>query len=174
MNLIDWSKEIHENAVAHGWWEQKRPIEESLALIHSEWSEALEAYRDDEPMVHVRDGKPEGIAVELIDGCIRILDFAAHEGIQLTDNCIEDSDNADLPVLVNGLHYNISSISNHISKVGVWLHDDAGVYIEPWLSSSVNEVFSWIRNRGHDPIAIMRQKHEYNKTRPYKHGGKRC
>lgn len=30
------SKEIHENAVAHGWWDEERGFPEVLALIHSE------------------------------------------------------------------------------------------------------------------------------------------
>lgn len=32
------AKEIHENAVAHGWWDEERGFPEVLALIHSEVS----------------------------------------------------------------------------------------------------------------------------------------
>ena len=31
------AKEIHENAVAHGWWDEERGFPEVLALIHSEY-----------------------------------------------------------------------------------------------------------------------------------------
>ena len=41
------AKEIHENAVAHGWWDEERGFPEVLALIHSEVSEAPEEYGTD-------------------------------------------------------------------------------------------------------------------------------
>lgn len=105
MKIDELAKEIHENAVAHGWWEDERPFGEIIALCHSELSEALEAYRNGEKMVWNHDGKPDGIAVEMLDCVIRIFDYLENENIPIED--------------------------------------------------------------------IMMLKHEYNKTRPYKHGGKK-
>lgn len=116
------AKEIHENAVAHGWWDEPRNLLEIAALCHSEISEAVEEYRAGRPLAYVIkfdgetvyyessmeswDGrKPEGIAVEMADCLIRILDWFGHEGLDVDE--------------------------------------------------------------------IVREKMEYNKTRPYKHG-KRC
>ncbi|MGI6182082.1 MAG: hypothetical protein ACOYIE_08400 [Agathobaculum sp.] len=43
------AKQIHENAVDHGWWDEELGFPEVLALIHSEVSEALEEYRSSLP-----------------------------------------------------------------------------------------------------------------------------
>lgn len=105
MDINRATKEIHENALAHGWWDEDRSTGEIIALCHSELSEALEAYRRGEPMVWIDGAKPEGIAVEMVDCIIRILDYLGKEGIDVEE--------------------------------------------------------------------VLRMKHEYNVTRPYRHGGKR-
>jgi NTP pyrophosphatase (non-canonical NTP hydrolase) len=98
------AKEIHDNALAHGWWDEPREFGTVLMLCTSELSEALEADRSGEPMVWDNNGKPDGVAVEMADCIIRILDWAEHMGV--------------------------------------------------------------------DMETIILAKHEYNKTRPYKHGKK--
>ena len=131
--LNELSKEIHQTAVEHGWWNPTPSFGEVIALCHSELSEGLEEHRADRPMVWRKcmtcdgdtpcmeagcgdweDGvceldclspKPEGIAVEMADCLIRILDWAGDEGV--------------------------------------------------------------------DMDAIVRDKMKYNKTRPFRHGGKK-
>lgn len=75
---------VHKTAVEHGWWDginrDNVPVPEKLCLIHSEISEALEQYRDNKPDIYDEEGKPEGIAVELADAIIRILDLAGFMG----------------------------------------------------------------------------------------------
>lgn len=104
--LNELAKEIHENAVNKGWWTDEREVPEIIALCHSELSEALESYRSGEPILFSVDGKPEGLAVELVDCVIRILDYMAYIGVDID--------------------------------------------------------------------AVTRLKLEYNRSRPYRHGGKRC
>ena len=139
LGLNQLAAAVHENAVAHGWWEEERGLPEVLMLCVSELAEALEEYRRGRPMLYFpcnaggvcceEDGsahcgsrpynpatpdapcsaqskKPEGVAVELADCVIRILDYCGHAGIDIEE--------------------------------------------------------------------AIRIKHEYNKTRPYRHGGKKC
>ena len=105
MNINKLAQEIHQNAKEHGWWEGERPFGEIVALCHSELSEALEAYRNHEDFEWDNNGKPDGIAVEMVDCVIRIFDYLAKEGIDIE--------------------------------------------------------------------GVLLRKHEYNKSRPYKHGGKK-
>ena len=81
MNLDEWAREIHKIAVEHGWWDEERSFGEIVALCHSELSEALEADRRGEELAEDRDGKPEGVAVEMADCLIRILDWFGRVGI---------------------------------------------------------------------------------------------
>lgn len=105
MELNELVKRAHETAVRHGFWEPAPEIGTSIALIHSELSEALEEARagnrirpgEETPMLYYSGGgyvatdttkcctKPEGIAVELADAVIRIADLCGHLGIDLDD-----------------------------------------------------------------------------------------
>lgn len=102
-SLNDWARKIHLNAQTHGWWDAPRSFGEIVALCHSELSEALEEYRNGRPLAYVwqqededdltelepdmskwqKGKKPEGVAVEMIDCIIRILDWCGKEGVDV-------------------------------------------------------------------------------------------
>jgi NTP pyrophosphatase (non-canonical NTP hydrolase) len=73
---------VHENAKAKGFWDKDRTPAESIALMHSELSEALEAYRNGNPKSKKIKGFSHA-AEEFADAVIRIMDLAEHEGIHL-------------------------------------------------------------------------------------------
>lgn len=84
------AEEIHKTAIEHGWWETERELPEILMLCVSELSEALEEYRDGRPNEWYVLGesidcpaKPEGIAVEMVDCIIRILDYLSKISVDI-------------------------------------------------------------------------------------------
>lgn len=207
IDLCKTADTIHQNAVKHGWWEEERDVDEVKALIHSEWSEALEEARAGRPLewhacntslgICKQDrfclmkeynvnkaedcpryvAKPEGIAVELIDGVIRILDWMAS---QYDDpDCVEWCDFRECMNTATSEVYmvyakNVKDMK--ASKLVNVLHDFTsqavdGVEAENY-GIAVGAVFEWIRAQGMEPEAILMRKHRYNTTRPYKHGKK--
>lgn len=211
-DLNKFIDEVHTNSVAHGFWEGERDICESIALIHAEWSEALEEYRADRPMVWTaceapievgsvcprmelkgicanecctfsdvgyKHPKPEGIAIELIDGCIRILDLFGKYERSVEGGSIEGmaryaainnpqlDGSTPVPKLVAGLHSITARALDRALTIGSTRRG-----IAP-LVGALGVVFHWLIENGYDPEKLMLAKHEYNKTRPYKHG-KKC
>lgn len=78
--LVDW---CFKQAKASGWCDKPVPIPEQIALIHSEASEALESWRNNEPISDTVLGKPEGLASEYADIIIRIAHYSKLNGIDL-------------------------------------------------------------------------------------------
>ena len=206
MKLNKFAQAVHENAVKHGWWDEERTFGEIIALCHSELSEALEEYRAKRPMVWRKcmtsDGdtpcmesgcgdwnngeceltclspKPEGVAAELADCIIRVLDYFGKEELDV-DALMQEAMKAvmcDVPGRIYA-----ATLGDCISR---W-HLLLSLAYSCWCKASgthasalrmarcVCEILAWGKvTDGVDFEMILDIKHEYNKTRPYRHGGK--
>lgn len=207
IDLNEFAKEVHANAVAHGWYDGgERTEAEIFANIHSEWSEAFDAYAHGLPWYYhhcgdpatkdricedfadcysrkigwegdhcfMRNKKPEGIAVELIDGVIRILDFVGYKNEKLNDMhkitlqefpSSNEKYDETFCEMICGLHLNTADAL-------CYAKEDLNWECTLFLDAIIARVALSVREQGLDPEKIMLEKHEYNKTRPYRHGGK--
>lgn len=77
MNIVT-PEEVHRLAVYKGWWVKQREVPELLCLIHSELSEALEAYRN-----WIPEGDKGCLSEELADVIIRVWDMSEALGIDI-------------------------------------------------------------------------------------------
>lgn len=190
--MIDFEQfahDVHANAVRHGWWDEPATFNERKALIHDEWSEALEEYRNGKEWFYFKTDenghrKPEGIASELIDGLIRMLDIIGREleqnpKIYLLEKALENSFswyNTDgsivafsVPALVNLLH----------DKTSAWFISQPMPPAPPApvcdiVTDCIAIVFTACEFHGIDPEFVLLNKHQYNLTRSYRHGNKLC
>ncbi|CAG7579801.1 MAG: nucleoside triphosphate pyrophosphohydrolase, MazG [uncultured marine phage] len=97
------SKEIHDNNVEKGFYDEEKNIGEMLALVHSEVSEALEADRkdiyttgdvydindiedDEEFQKQFREGIKDSFEDEMADVVIRIMDLSYFKGVDLEEH----------------------------------------------------------------------------------------
>lgn len=203
--------DVHQNAVAHGWWESERPEYRIRSLIVSEWAEALEEARAGRPLIwhECRDAgrpaggpticeheedcpvkvdehpercdvyveKPEGIAIELLDGCIRIMDYLGH--LKFDENLFPETMEAAIrrgKILMRG---DAEAAKFGPGEVPVDLVVDVltdetmkskGGYGKQAYAHAFCIACAWVSEAGMDPEKLLLIKHRYNKGRPYKHG----
>lgn len=82
-NFRHLQKEIHQNAREKGFWEgELGATPTKIALIHTEVSEAMEAWRNGDP-VSAKVPPHTAFVEELADAVIRIMDLAAGNELDL-------------------------------------------------------------------------------------------
>lgn len=174
--MIDWNaviKEAHATAVAKGWWDKPVTQASQLCNLHCELSEAFQEYRNGHEINKIyckaagcqnalickercTDYHPMGVPVELADFCLRVCDWMGQCELQYYSV------------------YNVEEIEafdEFICFMHSYLYD--GFLTEGTLSEVIGFVDEFCKNNNIPLEEALRQKMEYNKKRPYRHGGKR-
>ena len=159
MNLADLQKEAHAIAKAHGWWDEERSFGDLIALVHSELSEALEAF---------------GVAIELADVVIRVADMAEHYHWALDAAPIPEPEEwmEFSPAKSFGDWIGLCHIHASDALIAAWMPPER--FTSPLVSLNlvVRTVQRMAAHYGIDLDAAIEAKMEYNRTRPYRHGRK--
>lgn len=184
--LAAMTLEIREVNIAKG----HRPAEggpgantfgDYIALLVSEIGEAVDAYRDwklDDAtdtdgdrlisVGEVRPPKPRGVPSEFADMVIRFIDMCDVFGVQPFDMDLELDDVADLPVAtvftVNTFGDHLAWITFYVSRLWLTPATDAPMVLRAMVTTA--------RRFGIDLNAEYERKLAYNRTRPFRHGGR--
>lgn len=189
-NLQYMFKEIRANNVVLGWQPHDLELGEVMALLHTEVAEMTDAYRrwgfedgtrytvfgDDSSIIGAVNPKPEGVGSEMADVLIRLIDnvdmlpvgfeylVSGHGRFGFSDR---------FGTVCNTLHTLIAKLSMALdSYESCPLPDEL-----PLIGRCFRDVYQYlIQAAEHFGIDIRfeyARKLEFNRTRAYRHGGKR-
>jgi len=199
--MVDRQKEVRAWTVEKGWRENgvdERTMGEEVALLHTEVAEATEAYRLhmldrwivtypgdgservitilDSESFDYGDNKPEGVASEVIDTLIRLLDNYAQYGLGAPE--IEPDRTGSNPYenwgdAASALHHKIARVWA-LRKQYAYLYES-----NAWTSilseaywDIMNEIISVCHHFDINIVEEYEAKMKYNQTRSYRHDGK--
>lgn len=201
MDWNEFAKEVHQVAVDNGWWDKPVPVEEFTVACHAELSAAAEEYRmgrlkvyhictetgnpcclecggdlcedaDGDPCGK-RSAKPQGVAVELADCVLRILDYMAQKGVEPNIHVALYPSRDSFYKRVESCHYIISGvcveqnmIDHPTGRNPVGLQSlQTKAYGD--LETCAAILLGQIRDKcGEDFEAVLRAKLEYKRTKP--------
>ena len=195
MNLRELQKKAHAIAKDHGWWDEERTFGDCIALVYSELSEALEWYPDsdlrprrrvvsDDPQTlmypidrgeeYLKRYKPVGVPSELADVVIRVADMAEHYHWDLDAVSIPEPEEwmEFSPPKSFGDWIGLCHIHASDALVKAWIPPERFQTPSVSLNLVIRTVQRMAAHYGIDLDAAIAAKLEYNKTRPYRHGGK--
>ena len=176
--LAQMTAEIVENNTRLGWHVNLPTVPEAMAMLHSEVSEALEAWRqwgteDGTAGSAIVPGggpgaKPEGVGSEFADIFIRLLDDAwLYAGGDL------EAQTEGLYALNESFPANMNALHDLISMASGWWEGEGNEALPVRFTAILVFLRQLCEQYGIDLIAEYERKMAYNRTRSYRHGGKR-
>jgi hypothetical protein len=164
--LTDLSIRVHGLARDNGWYDNPVDFITFVNNFHGEISEAWEEYRSGRPITEIWEsggGKPEGFFVEIADFVIRVLDYAGSIGKEEIANRCACVSKYNQDGLIDHMHrINAVEFINMLQRESRFRR----------LGFMVVCCFVFADANGIDLWSVIERKHEYNKTRTYRHGGK--
>lgn len=182
---FDWeqvAREAKEIADAHGWNDPPEDDATHAVNVLCELFEAWQLYRAgheaDEPITCEGAGcqmrkvckepcdqyKPYGIAVELADAVLRVLSRTGKlRGLMTIFRVMTAAD-------TRGAHSYIDGLEDLI----LYSADMVNGWPEYGAEDAAGSIIIWCWQHGIPIEDAIRQKMEYNRTRPWRHGGKRA
>lgn len=167
-NMNQLAKEIHEAAVQKGFWDVNDAVKKHAAKMISELGEVVQADRAGVMYEIEHDGaKPEGVVAELADFAMMTLDLCEVCEFYVPDvdvSAWRECDDEMQERCENFTVYNLVGCLN--ATFNACGGDDANFRALDiiWV------IYHWLLARGYDLPEIIRQKMEYNKSRPALHG----
>lgn len=198
--MAEMARDVHELAIAKGWWQEPRSDIGLLQLINSELGEGTEALRTGAMSDKIRGFT--GVEEEVADTVIRLLDMAQDRGIapwealpEIDEEIYAESsfvgvfstykawlplddnmpvDELDILGVISsplGIHMHYGYLyANSLMAHGYWHRMKESLTQN--LSECLYLVFEACKVTGWRVAEAIVAKHEYNATRPMRHGGK--
>lgn len=184
IDLNSYRDRVYQNAVNHGWHEEKKSDEHWMCLVISELMEAVEAdrvgnYADIEAFeknemreLDFRENFEryikDTVQDELADACIRLLDFAGLRRLDLQVTSIDElkcSEGFFNWTFTESMFYIVSIIAE--KGIIDW------ETLRSYLNTNLCEILTYCVQHEIDIFWFIEQKMKYNESRPFKHGGKK-
>lgn len=199
-SISEWVTAAYENSKAHGWWDgiergSPKVVPEKLVLIHSEVSEALEVVRENNGGAALNasryvvagdpKSKPVGLDSELADIFIRVGDLSGHLKVDLAV-LLNNSFACDTSSLTRAVETvsprrveefrdaTLSMARIHLATSHAFERFQCNGAYKAYLADIVAHTFVLARGLSVDFERAVDEKHTFNVTRPFRHGGKTC
>lgn len=176
LDIRELCRTSHEIAKNAGWLDQPRSSADIVNLFVSEISEALEDFRAHKGLneIYYEGEKPCGIPIELADVIIRVCEYVETNG--LTDEVIAAHFKHE-PSKRDRQDPNLASFDRFLFELTKMCVDALRTHDTPLFVVSLAAVLRWINNfskkHGIDIDKAVKEKEAYNRTRSYRHGGKK-